>query len=375
MRMGLTPEEIARRAFTPSVDGYHQGEVRSFLERIAVQLRAMQSGFPEGRVEIAELTTAIQDREPRLIELQDQLQNTIAELTAAATLMKQAQTETTHQLATAQQITADRSPTAVVAGGQRFSAGEDTAEQHGLPTRPTNEQQRLDEQLIDAQKLTAEQRALAEQLAAVGQQQSEQLEIARQLVAEQREASEYLATAGQQQSDQLDTAQRMTAEQRDAAEHLAIAGQQQAAQIEAAQQLTARQTKAADQLASATELTAQRLAEVTGAAAAIAAAPPVAASPATPAAQPSTERSYRAEQSDSANASPSSQTQPEATAVRATTSDKASSSASTSAPAPDNTMSLFASDLDDQPLFSDSANDLLDGVLDDVMGNLEGDES
>jgi len=373
--MGLTPEEIAHRAFTPSIDGYHQGEVRSFLERIAAQLRAMQSGFPEGRIEIAELTTAIQDREPRLIELQDQLQNTVAELTAAATLMKQAQTETTHQLATAQQITADRSATAGVAGAHRLRAGEDTAEQHGLSTRSTNEQQRLAEQLMDAQKLTAEQRTLAEQLAAVGQQQSEQLEIARQLVAEQREASEYLATAGQQQSDQLDTAQRMTAEQRDAAEHLAIAGQQQAAQIEAAQQLTARQTKAADQLASATELTAQRLAEVTGAAAAIAATPPVAAPPATPAAQPSTERSYRAELADSANASPSSQTQPEATAVRATTSHKASSSASTSAPVPDNTMSLFASDLDDQPLFSDSANDLLDSVLDDVMGNLEGDES
>ena len=40
-------------------------------------------------------------------------------------------------------------------------------------------------------------------------------------------------------------------------------------------------------------------------------------------------------------------------------------------------MSLFASDLDGEPLFSDNANDLLDGTNYDVMGNLadEGDRS
>ena len=45
--------------------------------------------------------------------------------------------------------------------------------------------------------------------------------------------------------------------------------------------------------------------------------------------------------------------------------------------ATENTMSLFASDLDGEPLFSDNANDLLDGTNDDVMGNLadEGDRS
>ena len=99
--MGLTPDEIAHRAFTPSVDGYHQGEVRSFLDRIAAQLRSLQSALPEGRVELAEFTTALQDREPRLAALQDQLHDMLAELTAATSLMKEAQVEATSQLSEA----------------------------------------------------------------------------------------------------------------------------------------------------------------------------------------------------------------------------------------------------------------------------------
>lgn len=37
----LGPNDIARRAFTPSADGYHKAEVREFLDRVARQLRQM----------------------------------------------------------------------------------------------------------------------------------------------------------------------------------------------------------------------------------------------------------------------------------------------------------------------------------------------
>ncbi len=84
--MGLTPDEIAHRAFTPSADGYHQGEVRTFLKRIAAQLRDLHSAMPQGRAELAELTTAIQDREPRLAGVQGRRADTLAGLPAAVVL-------------------------------------------------------------------------------------------------------------------------------------------------------------------------------------------------------------------------------------------------------------------------------------------------
>lgn len=40
--MTISPEEIETRPFTPSADGYHQGEVRSFLARVAAELRDLQ---------------------------------------------------------------------------------------------------------------------------------------------------------------------------------------------------------------------------------------------------------------------------------------------------------------------------------------------
>jgi len=103
--MGLTPEEIAQRAFTPSADGYHQGEVRSFLERVASQLQILQDGLPEGRVELMELTAALQSHEPRLDTLTNKLDAAVAQLAAATTQLQETQAETTAQLTSAQALT------------------------------------------------------------------------------------------------------------------------------------------------------------------------------------------------------------------------------------------------------------------------------
>ena len=275
--MGLTPDEIAHRAFTPSVDGYHQGEVRSFLERIAAQLRGLQSAMPEGRAELAELTAALQDGAPRMAGLQDQLHDMLAELTAATSLMKEAQSEAASQLSVAQQITADHAVAATAAAG-----GD-----------------------IPGTSLVAE---LAAQLA-----------LATKLTAEQREAAEHLATAGEQQANQLELANKLTTEQRDAAAAL---------------------TSASEAVASA-------------------------------GASPSADAPTAAAPVERSGLIPRAYTDPVDAPKRdipTTGADPTSSSASA--------MSLFPSDLD-EPLFSDNANDLLDGVLDDVMGNLneEGDPS
>ena len=293
--MGLTPDEIAHRAFTPSVDGYHQGEVRSFLDRIAAQLRSLQLALPEGRVELAEFTTTLQDREPHLAALQEQLHDMLAELTAATSLMKEAQVEATSQLSEA------------------------------------------------SSQLAAEQRALLERLTSDQRSMTSHLEIVQKLTSEQREAADSLALANEQAAVQLATAQKLATEQREASNPLVAAGRQQVAQLEAAQRLTSHQAEAAEQLSAARDLAAQRLAEAATAASTASAAP--------------------------STIIPKVYTDPAGQA--------APTSASRTVRPSDGTMSLFASDLDDQPMFSDNANDLLDGVLDDVMENIndEGDQS
>ncbi len=45
--MSFSPDEIAKRAFSPSADGYHQIEVRDFLRRVAAQVHDAQAAEPQ----------------------------------------------------------------------------------------------------------------------------------------------------------------------------------------------------------------------------------------------------------------------------------------------------------------------------------------
>jgi len=291
--MGLTPDEIAHRAFTPSADGYHQGEVRLFLERIAAELRGLQSAMPEGRAELAELMSAVHDQAPRLTSLERQLTSMLSDLGAAAE-----QIRSTHDATTAQ--------------------------------------------LDRAERTSAEQRAIVERLSTEHESVAAQLTLAHKLTAEQREAAERLADAGERSVLQLSAAQEIAAEQRYAAERLAAAGERSAAQLAAAQELTARQQETAQRLSSAGDLAGERLTATATAAAATT----------SPAPDPAHSANLRRSYTDPVSGRP-----PANAAAAAQSSD------------------LFASDLDDQPLFSDSANDLLDSVLDDVMGTITDEES
>lgn len=43
--MSFSPEDIANRVFTPSAEGYHQGEVRDFLQRVAREVRSLHAAY------------------------------------------------------------------------------------------------------------------------------------------------------------------------------------------------------------------------------------------------------------------------------------------------------------------------------------------
>lgn len=284
--MGLTPDEIAQRAFTPSVDGYHQGEVRSFLERVAAQLRGLLSALPDGRSELAEPTSALHDHEPGHNDLNDRLGDMLAELVAATAAVKETQAEALTYLAAAKKLATERSAAALP--GRTAEPGPTVAQ------------------------VVAEHRALLELLSNEHQAVTTQLDTARKLTAEQREAAEYLATAGQQQTDQLDAADRLVEKH---AAAFATGGRMVARLYEADSAPTKPAGAPTD---------------------AVAATLPVAAPVAPAVVPPTTTASPGAVRPGSGGDEPT----------------------------------LFGSDLDDRPLFSDNANDLLDGVLDDVMGNL-----
>jgi hypothetical protein len=140
----------------------------------------------------------------------------------------------------------------------------------------------------------------------------------------------------------------LAAEQAATAGQLAQAGQAAAEQLAAAQALTATATEAATLLDAA----ARRISSA-------AIAGPAAAATSTTAAP----RTVYTDPIDGSTL----EAPPRSPAPSAGIGTRSTAGQTTSAAqAP----SLFGSDLDDQPLFSDNANDLLDGVLDDVLGNL-----
>ena len=100
--MGLTPDDIAHRAFTPSADGYHKREVRTFLERIAAEVRGIQAAMPQSGAGVAELSTAVHDQELQLSALQGQLTQAVQELHTATSQLREAQVASAAQLATMQ---------------------------------------------------------------------------------------------------------------------------------------------------------------------------------------------------------------------------------------------------------------------------------
>jgi len=322
--MALTPDEIAHRAFTPSVDGYHQGEVRSFLERVASQLENLLAALPEGRSELAELATALRDHEPRLTTLNDRLHGVLAELTDATAAVRETQAEAETYLIAAKELATEHA--AATLPGR---AGTDDEEPDPATVRLLAEHRSLLEILSNEHRAVAAQ---LDSLATEHQAVTAQLDTARKLTAEQREAAEHIATAGQQQSDQLDTTGRLV--------------DRHAATLAAGGRLVAKLSEV-----NARPVAAPAPAPVTHTPRSES-PPPQLPLPESPA-RPSTPDSTRGTVAESA-ATPS-----------------ASSGKSSSVEA----LSLLGSDLHDQPLFSDNANDLLDGVLDDVMGNLtdEGD--
>jgi DivIVA domain-containing protein len=106
--MTLTPDEIAKRGFTPSADGYHQGEVREFLARIAAQQRAMAASLPEGGPQVTELMLAVSNHESRLHQLEARLHNALEQLEEATRSLQTTQDRASQQLATARKVTNDQ---------------------------------------------------------------------------------------------------------------------------------------------------------------------------------------------------------------------------------------------------------------------------
>ena len=96
--MGLTPDDIAHRAFTPSADGYHKREVRTFLERIAAEVRGIQAAMPQSGAGVAELSTAVHDQELQLSALQGQLTQAVQELHTATSQLREAQVASARML-------------------------------------------------------------------------------------------------------------------------------------------------------------------------------------------------------------------------------------------------------------------------------------
>lgn len=106
--MTLTPDEIAKRGFTPSADGYHQGEVREFLARIAAQHRALAASLPEGGPQVAELMLAVSNHETRLHQLEARLLTALEQLEETTRSLQNTQDRASQQLAAARKVTTDQ---------------------------------------------------------------------------------------------------------------------------------------------------------------------------------------------------------------------------------------------------------------------------
>ena len=106
--MTLTPDEIAKRGFTPSADGYHQGEVREFLARIAAQHRALAASLPEGGPQVAELMLAVSNHETRLHQLEARLLTALEQLEETTRSLQSTQDRASQQLAASRKVTSDQ---------------------------------------------------------------------------------------------------------------------------------------------------------------------------------------------------------------------------------------------------------------------------
>ncbi|MEM7092044.1 MAG: DivIVA domain-containing protein [Actinomycetota bacterium] len=106
--MSLNPEEIAKRSFTPSADGYHQGEVRDFLNRVAAERQAMLISTPDGQRHAAELALSIANHEQRLAALERRLERVLEQLETTAESLRTAQDRSSQQLAVSRKATADQ---------------------------------------------------------------------------------------------------------------------------------------------------------------------------------------------------------------------------------------------------------------------------
>ena len=133
--MGLTPDDIAHRAFTPSADGYHKREVRTFLERIAAEVRGMQASMPEASAGAGAFSTATHDQQAQLSALQDQLQQAVQEMNLATSELRETQVASAAHLATMQR-TSPTSSAAAAPASLPAAPNPQLAEQPDLPDTP-----------------------------------------------------------------------------------------------------------------------------------------------------------------------------------------------------------------------------------------------
>jgi len=192
--MRMTPDEIAQRAFTPSADGYHKAEVRSFLERIAAQVTALQAPLPEGQAGIADLALAVQDHEPQLTQMQQRLGDIAAELEAVTGGLREAQAETATTVMSVQSMVVERDNADARAASELL--GELQAEQKAVHT--------LQQELRDQQTALVEQQAaFAEQhqeaLAAQQQSLGSRLDDVSKVAAKQAATTRPTPTPAQEQ--------------------------------------------------------------------------------------------------------------------------------------------------------------------------------
>lgn len=92
--VSVSPEEIESRSFTPSAEGYHQGEVQAFLARVAYQMRRLQAGSTPGAIvdplagtndTLLQHEARLDSHENRLAALSGRLEALLTQLEAAAT--------------------------------------------------------------------------------------------------------------------------------------------------------------------------------------------------------------------------------------------------------------------------------------------------
>ena len=182
--MGLTPDEIAERAFTPSVDGYHKGEVRDFLARIAAQLRGLQSVLPDGRIELAEVATVLQDHTPQLVQHEQHLARLIAELAATALEIRATQAELAPLVTGARGNVHDEAAITAVIDAHRDLVSGLAAHQQAMLADLVAQQRASDERLRFARELVADQQTVADQLAAANVVTTSHLEAAKAISAQ-----------------------------------------------------------------------------------------------------------------------------------------------------------------------------------------------